>query len=426
LILIFRKGITKDLSLWHTQHIMIQIKPFKAIRPSREKVSLVPSRSYVSYTRQELLDRLKHNPFSFLKIINPDFDKRKILSAGKKFQAVKDAFSDFKMRGIFIQDSESVLYLYQQETPSAIFTGIIAGASVQDYLENRIKKHENTITRREKMFCDYLKTTGFNAEPVLLAHPEKPELQALYEKLMAARPEYEFTTTNCDVHRLWLIQDVKDQQFISQQFAEMDAVYIADGHHRSASSALLGKEFLGQDVPESYFMAFFVAEAQVEILEFNRLVRSGVFNPKQVWKDLKATGTLREAGRKPVKPSNKGEMTVYFGGKWYYFEPQPSSTNDPVKKLDASVLSAQVLEPVFGIKDLRKDPLIDFMPGNAGPEGLQRAVDSGTYLIGFCLFPVSMAEVKAVADAGKVMPPKSTYINPKLRSGLIIYDFKNA
>jgi uncharacterized protein (DUF1015 family) len=404
---------------------MIRIKPFCAIRPARDKVSLVPSRSYVSYSRQELLDRLMHNPFSFLKIINPDFDQKKALTGIKKFQAVKEAFQDFQNRKIFIREQAPTIYLYQQETPTATFTGVIAGASVMDYVENRIKKHENTITRREKMFRDYLKTTGFNAEPVLLAHPESDSLQQLYNRLMATRPEYEFTTTNYDVHRLWLIQDLSDLQIIESQFAAMDAVYIADGHHRSASSALLGQDYMGQERPECFFMAYFVSERQVEILEFNRLVKKGDFNAKTILAKLKRLGQVTEIGRKATKPSHKGEATFYLGGRWFSWTFSEHNTSHPVASLDAAKLSNEILEPIFNIKDLRKDPMIAFLPGNQGPEGIQTAVDSGQYLIGFCLYPVNIVEVKAVADAGMVMPPKSTYINPKLRSGLLIYDFNN-
>ncbi len=407
---------------------MITIQPFRGIRPTREKVNLVPSRSYMSYSKQELSERLQKNPYSFLRIINPDYQQKTPLKGAKKFLAVREAFTQFGKEGVFMRDEQPAFYLYQQRTDSAQFVGIIAGASVQDYLENRILKHENTLTKREKMFRDYLEITGFNAEPVLLAHRDDAQLAACYNRVMQQRPEYAFTTTNRDVHQLWLIQDSNDVAIIQQVFAQMDCVYIADGHHRSASSALLGQAHLGSQKPECFFMAYFIPESQLEILEFNRLVRAREdLKPTKILATLKAQGTVTPIKEKLFQPRHKGEISMYMAGKWYAFTPDAQFLHPehPVKSLDANVLSEAVLEPVFHIKDLRKDPSISFLPGNTGPEGIKQAVDSGLYVAGFGLTPVAMNEMKAVADAGLVMPPKSTYINPKLRSGLIIYDFDN-
>lgn len=407
---------------------MITIQPFRGIRPVREKVNLVPSRSYMSYSKNDLAERLEKNPYSFLRIINPDYQQRTPLKGAKKFQAVREAFNAFGKEGVFLRESQPAFYLYAQRTATAQFVGIIAGASVNDYLENRILKHENTITKREKMFRDYLEITGFNAEPVLLAHRDDAHLENTYAQVMQYRPEYEFTSTNRDIHKLWLIQDAAVITAIQKVFAGMDKLYIADGHHRSASSALLGQAHLGSQRPECFFMAYLIPESQLEILEFNRLVRAREdLQPAKILADLQRQGQLTPTKEKNLKPTHKGQMSMYMAGKWYLFTPHPSHSNQhhPVKSLDAHILSEQVLEPVFQIKDLRKDPNIAFLPGNTGPGGIKQAVDSGVYVAGFGLVPVAMAEMKAVADAGLVMPPKSTYINPKLRSGLIIYDFDN-
>lgn len=407
---------------------MITIQPFRGIRPTREKVNLVPSRSYMSYTKQELAERLQKNPYSFLRIINPDYESKNPLKGNKKFLAVRNAFTDFGRDGVFIRDADPVFYLYQQRTASANFMGIIAGASVRDYQENRILKHENTITKREKMFRDYLEITGFNAEPVLLAHRDDAALEDLYIRISNQRPEYEFTSTNRDVHKLWIINNPADIQQIQTAFKGFDKVYIADGHHRSASSALLGQAHHGTNRPECFFMAYFIPEHQLQILEFNRLVKAREdLQPPKILANLKAQGTVTVVKDKLFKPRHKGEISMYMAGKWYAFQPHSKFLNaqHPVKSLDAHVLSEAILEPVFQIKDLRKDPAISFLPGDSGPGGIKQAVDTGTFVAGFGLMPVLMDEMKAVADAGLTMPPKSTYINPKLRSGLIIYDFDN-
>ncbi|MCH8553793.1 MAG: DUF1015 domain-containing protein [Schleiferiaceae bacterium] len=405
---------------------MIELKPFAAIRPTRDKASLVPSRSYVSYSSNDLKDKLNNNPYTFLHVINPDYQRKVALKGSKKFEAVKQAFAGFCERGIFLKDEAPCFYIYQQQTPNTTFTGIIAGVSVADYKAGKIKKHEKTLTQREKMFKHYLSVTGFNAEPVLLTHTPSELLTTLYQYYLSQRAEYEFATTNEHVHKLWLVDNPEHIQQVQQVFAAMNAVYIADGHHRSASSALLGAECISPDSPEAHFMAYLIPEDEIEIFEFNRLIAANpAYDPKAIITQLKQHGKLRGIKGKQYKPTEKGTFSVYMDGKWYAFTPNNNylDVNHPVKTLDPYVLSVSVLETVFDIKDPRKDPRIAYLPGEVGPEGLKAAVDSGKFVAGFGLCPLHINEIKAVADANLAMPPKSTYINPKLRSGLVIYEF---
>ena len=259
---------------------MANIRPFKAVRPTRDKVSLVASRSYLSYSEETLIEKLEHNPYTFLHIINPDYSDKQTEVKGKaKYSLVKNKFNEFKAEGVFIQDQKPKLYLYQQQKGEVIFTGIICASSVDDYLNGDIKIHEQTIARREEMFKDYLNITGFNAEPVLLTYPDQNGVNDILESYIKSRPEYEFTTTNRSIHRLWLIQDENDIQTLQDIFEKVDALYIADGHHRSASSALLCKQ-KRKEKPDytgnesfNYCMSYLIPESQLRILDFNRIVK---------------------------------------------------------------------------------------------------------------------------------------------------------
>lgn len=226
---------------------MITVKPFAAIRPTRDKAPLVGTRSYLDYNNAELRDKLNNNPYTFLHVINPDYNLRKKLSGQEKFKAVRSRFDDFLREGILVEDGEPAFYIYQQATPSHLFTGILAATAVSDYLEGRIKKHEHTLKAREELFCDYLQYTGINAEPVLLFYPDKAEIDRLLGRYMRTRADYEFSTTDRSVHQLWPVTDKGDIHIIEKQFAKLDSLYIADGHHRCSSSALLAQSLNADD-----------------------------------------------------------------------------------------------------------------------------------------------------------------------------------
>lgn len=405
---------------------MISLKPFKAVRPTRDKAYLVATRSYLSYGPEILHNKLSHNPYTFLHIINPE-KGMKLRPGKKRYKYVREAYDQFLEDGILITDPRPAFYLYRQVKDGNEYLGIIAGVSVKDYLEGRIKKHEKTLTARERMFTDYLESTGFNAEPVLLTYPEDLKINKLLARYIDERSEYEFTSTDRVLHQLWVIDNEEDCKQITKVFRSQEALYIADGHHRCSSSALLN-ERLNPDGKESatdYFMAFLIGEEHMRVYDFNRLVK---LREKDV-STAKLLTALRENFLvEPVKgiafkPEKLHEISMYFRKKWYKLVPKTGAFDPqhPVGHLDAEILSQLILKPLFDIKNLKTDKRVGFLPGTEGMDGLKNQVDSGKYDLAFALYPASVEQIKQVADAGLTMPPKSTYIEPKLRSGVTIY-----
>lgn len=405
---------------------MIKISPFRAVRAKRHVVSLVASRSYVSYSDEQLVDKLENNPFTFLHVIHPDQYEVEKKQGAEKYELVRKKFDDFRNEGVFIKDEKPSIYLYQQRTHSHVFTGLIAAVSVKDYTEGRVMIHEQTLTQREEMFKEYLKVTGFNAEPVLLMYPESNEVNTVMGKIMDERPEFEFTTTDKVTHFLWNIDREDDLHVLTSAFSGMDRIYIADGHHRSASSALLSEEFTsnGESGPFENFMAYLIPESAIHIHGFHRLVKNVGCSKEDLMKALDNSFIVSEWGQHDYHPDRLHELGMYIDGLWYTLTPKPGSfdPNDPIASLDAEILSRNILQPIMGITDLRNDPRVDFVPGDRGCDSLSTAVDKGKYEVGFALYAVTTEQLKSVADAGCIMPPKSTYIEPKLRSGLTIYE----
>ncbi len=403
---------------------MITIKPFKAIRPPRDKAYLVATRSYLSYSEEELDDKLGNNPFTFLHVINPA--KGRQLAFGKeKYTEVKKCFEKFTRNGTFHQDSLDSYYLYRQVKEGNEYIGLIAAVAVQDYLDGKIKKHENTLTNREKMFTDYLETSGFNAEPVLLTYRDDLRLNKIFAEYIEQRSEYEFTSTDKVLHQLWLIEDEKHISQISKAFVDQKALYIADGHHRCSSSSHLAKRLKNKEGEDhKYFMAFLIGEEQMKVYDFNRLIKGTDGKSEEELISMLGKNFLVEPMHNVTyKPEKLHEIGMYIGGNWYKLVPRTGTFDpqSPVGRLDAEILSKKILKPVLGIQNLKTDSRAGFLPGTEGMKGLEKKVDSGEYGIAFALFPVTVEQIKQVADAGKTMPPKSTYIEPKLRSGLTVY-----
>lgn len=409
---------------------MTKIKAFKAIRPTRDKAYLVASRSYLSYSENTLREKLLNNPYTFLHIINPEYSSNSALLEGvEKYKMVRAKYNEFKEDGTFVSENNEALYIYQQVTEEDTFTGLIAALSVDDYLEGKIKIHEQTIAKREAMFTDYLESTGFNAEPVLLSYSKVPRINQIMDAYMLRRPEYEFTSTNKVLHNLWLIDKLEDINEIQELFASVESVYIADGHHRSASSALLctrKRTELGSysgDESFNYFMSYLIDDEQMRIYDFNRLVSD--LNGLDVSEFLNQIEEVYhiECLDQEKKPSAKDEICMYCDSKWYSLVAKEHSfdVNHCVDNLDPSILSKNILDPILGIKDIRNDKRIAFMDGKQGLKNLKTAVDSGEFAVAFALKPITFDQLKNVADQNEILPPKSTYIEPKLRSGLTIY-----
>ena len=398
---------------------MAIVLPFKAIRPTRDKVSLVASRSYLSYSDETLKEKLNHNPFTFLHIINPDY-KDKIKSSGiEKFKLVKDKFNEFIKKRHLIKDNKDSFYIYQQENTTHTFNGIIAATKVSDYLNGNIKKHEHTITAREEMFKDYLDTTSFNADPVLLSYQKEDSINTILSKHQQSRAEYEFTTTNKTLHKLWVIHDTNDIKLVTNAFKKIKNLYIADGHHRCASSALLTKT--NNTKHSKSFMSFLISEDQLNIINFNRLIKG--LNNLSVDKFLqKLESSFQVNKTRNCIPNSKDEIGMYLDRKCFLLTAKKDSyINDCVSRLDPAILSNNILAPILNITDEKKDKNISFEAGNTPLSSIKRKVDNGEFTVAFILKPIPFSAIKEVADKNKFMPPKSTYIEPKLRSGLTIY-----
>lgn len=410
---------------------MAKVKPFRAIRPTRDKSALVSMWSYPTYSKDMIEARIKTNPFSFLHIMDPGF--RYGLEEGGlfRFKMVKKIFENFRERGVFLQDSKPCFYVYSQDTKDHTFIGIVAASSVKDYYDNVIKTHEQTLTKREELFKDYIKISGFNAEPVLITYPNNDSIDSMINKYIVQRPEYEFCTTNEFIHKLWVIDNDDDIKFIERNFEDVGDIYIADGHHRSSSSALLSRELSkkseSKEAPYNYFLSLFVSEKNLKIYSFNRLVRDlkGMTEGEFLSKLEKSFSIEKIDYYK--KPIDNNSFLMYMDSDFYYLKLKNYDIEEgnPLDILPPYILSKTILDPILDIKDLKIDKRIDFQSEKVGIENMKKKVDSGEFKVAFISYPVNFSQIKEISDNQLIMPPKSTYIEPKLRAGLLIYDIYN-
>jgi uncharacterized protein (DUF1015 family) len=404
---------------------MAILHPFRAIRPVRDKVHLVATRPYYSYKNNVLKAKIEDNPYTLLHIINPEFNKTVKTSPNsrERFSLVKKGYDLFLEKGVLIQDAEPQLYLYRQTGPDRSYTGIIGGADAEDYLNDVIKKHEATLTAREAVFTEYLEVVGLNAEPVLMSYQGNERIDAVIASILVERPEYEFSTTDLNKHELWII-DLEKTQALVKYFEQIPATYIADGHHRSASSVAyyLQEKSNGNSGKGRKFLCYYVQEKDLKILEFQRLAKHLNGQTREEFlKQLEKWGNLQKL-RSPRKPQKKHEITIYLEYTCYSLTLNESmiQKDHPTLSLDAELLTQWILQPVLHIEDLKTSQDISFVPGNTPFNEVLNRVNDGTFSVAFFLFPVTMEEVKKVADHGTYMPPKSTWVEPKLRSGLTI------
>jgi uncharacterized protein (DUF1015 family) len=412
---------------------MANIIPFKAVRPTRDKVSLVAARSYQSYTLEQRESRLRDNPFSFLHIVNPGYKFDKKISGEARYNLVRNRYLEFKEDAIFIQDELPCYYVYQiKDRDYQVFNGIIAAASAEDYENDIIKKHEDTIEYREIIFKDYLKNVGFNAEPVLLTYPDNDVLAQIIVQVQEERSEYEFTTTYRDTHLLWKVEDDALIKKISLEFQHMNTVYIADGHHRSASSYLLYKdlktnnpEHTGKE-PYNFFMSYLIPESDLRIHEFNRVITDlNGLTKEEFLIQLDMLYRIENRGQIPYQPSKNHHFSMYLDGEFYSLHLRKKSyeIHTSLDALDSQILYKTILEPILGIEDLRNEARIGYINGKKDIVSMKSTIDKGNYRVGFGMVPVFIEEMKTIANDGLKMPPKSTFIEPKLRYGITIYEF---
>ncbi|MDM1046226.1 DUF1015 domain-containing protein [Myroides sp. 1354] len=404
---------------------MAKIIPFQGIRPTRDKANLVTCRSFEDYNAVELAYLLDYNPFSFLHVLNPAYVNPQKVTSDKRFKMVAAKFNDFKREGILTKEENPVLYLYQIETKNWKFTGIVAGTCIEDYENNIIKKHEDTLEYRVNLFKEYLYHSRFNTEPVLMMYPDKENINAWIAEYKENRPIYDFTTVTKERHTIWKVDDQACIDWICQEFDNIPELYIADGHHRFASAALLKKE--NGFEPHSHsntVMTFLIAENNIKIYEFNRIIHDLNNHTKEEFLALLSEKfTVKNKQQQLWKPSKKMEFGMYLDGDFYSLKLKDKiKTDDILLQLDAQILYDAVLNPILGLDDLRNDARIDYIPGNESIVAIKELVDDGEYEVGFMLYPTNVQEIKLVADNDLIMPPKSTYIEPKFMNGLLTYE----
>ena len=404
---------------------MAKIIPFKAVRPTSDKVSLVTSRSYDEYSSAELASQLDFNPFSFLHILNPIYENQQKVGLEKRFKLVAQKYKEFKSDDVFLKENNSVFYIYEIQAKNQNFTGIIAGTSIIDYQKNIIKKHEDTLQYRVEVFKDYLHQTGFNTEPVLLTYKDDVELSSWINFKKNQPRIYEFSTKKKEKHLLWKIEHQPEIEYIQNKFEEIGDLYIADGHHRTASAEMLfeqDKKLGNENI--NYFMSFLIAESNVKIYEYNRIIRDLNNHSKTEFLELLSNSFwIKNKEQELWKPTKKFEFGMYLDNEFYSLTLKDSNSfTSTLESLDAQILFEKVLQPILGITDLRNDERIDYIPGNQSITTIKEVVDEGEFEVGFMLFPTEISEIKALADNNLIMPPKSTYIEPKFRSGLVVYE----
>jgi len=412
---------------------MAKVIPFKAVKPTRAIVGLVASRPYQSYTIDERESRMDYNPYSFLHIVNPGYKYDQVITGTERYQLVRNRYLEFKEDGVFYTDEKPAYYAYRiVNRHKQEFNGIIAAASAEDYENDIIKKHEDTIAKREEIFKNYLQTVGFNAEPVLLTYPDNEIIAEIIKEAQKKHAEFEFTMTYRDTHYLWKIDNEEQIDTLKKEFEKINTIYIADGHHRSASSYLLFKDEKKSnskhkgDESYNFFMSYLIPESDLVIQEFNRLVKdlNGLTKEEFLIK-LDTMYRIENRGAIPYAPSRPHHFSMYLDGEFYslYLRKANFDFKTALDRLDAQLLYKTILQPILGIDDLRNDNRIEYQHGRHEMITIKSSVDSGEFRVGFGMCPATVKQMKQIADEGLTMPPKSTYILPKLRSGITIYEY---
>ena len=413
---------------------MAILKPFRGLRPPVELAAKVASRPYDVLNSDEARREADGNPWSLLHIIKPEIDLPSELDehSPEVYQKAADNLELFKSKGWLRQDGNELLYIYAQTMEGRTQYGIVGCASVDDYLNGVIKKHELTRSDKEEDRMKHVRITDANMEPVFFAYPAVKEIDELVSGIVSAREaEYNFVADDGFGHHFWLVEDAGTIRKLVQLFAAIPSTYVADGHHRTAAAALVGKEKRaanpGHNGTEEYnfFLAVHFPDNQLRIIDYNRVVKDlNGLTPEDLITSLSGDFEIVKVGTEIYKPEALHIFSMYLEGNWYKLTAKPGRYNDsdPIGVLDVTILSALVLDKVLGIKDLRTDKRIDFVGGIRGLGELKRRVDSGEMKVAFALYAVSMQQLINIADSGNIMPPKTTWFEPKLRSGLVVHE----
>lgn len=411
----------------------MKIKPFKGVRPPKEYVEQVQSRPYDVLNSAEARAEAEGNEKSLYHIIKPeiDFPEGTDEHDPKVYEKAAQNFQMFQDKGWLVQDGKERYYIYAQTMNGKTQYGLVVCAYVDDYMTGKIKKHELTRRDKEEDRMKHVRVNNANIEPVFFAYPDNKDVDAIVAKYTKGTPEYDYTAELDGFrHTFWIIDADADIQRITELFAAMPAMYIADGHHRSAAAALVGAEKAKQnpnhrgDEEYNFFMAVCFPANQLTIIDYNRVVKDlNGLSDEEFLKKLSDDFIVEKKGAEIFKPSRLHEFSLYLGGNWYSLVAKPGTynDNDPIGVLDVTISSNLILDKILGIKDLRSDKRIDFVGGIRGLGELKKRVDSGEMKVALALYPVSMKQLIDIADTGNIMPPKTTWFEPKLRSGLVIH-----
>ena len=412
---------------------MARIKPFKGIRPPKALVEQVESRPYDVLDSEEARAEAGDNEKSLYHIIKPEIDFPVGTSEydPRVYEKAAENFRMFQEKGWLVEDTQEMYYIYAQTMNGKTQYGLVVGAWVEDYMNGVIKKHELTRRDKEEDRMKHVRVNNANLEPVFFAYPDNAVIDALVGRYTQTEPEYDFIApVDGFRHQLWLVKDKKDIDTVTETFAKIPYLYIADGHHRSAAAALVGAEKAKQnpnhkgDEEYNYFMAVCFPASQLTILDYNRVIRDlNGLSSEEFLQRLGEHFTVTKVGREEYRAKKLHEFSLYLDGEWYKVEMKPGlvDENDPIGSLDVSISSKYILDEILGIKDLRSDKRIDFVGGLRGLGELKRRVDSGEMRVALALYPVSMQQIMNIADSGNIMPPKATWFEPKLRSGLVVH-----
>lgn len=412
---------------------MARVKPFKGLRPPRELVEQVESRPYDVLDSDEARAEAGNNEKSLYHIIKPEIDFPVGTSEydARVYERAAENFAKFQREGWLVQDAEDHYYVYAQTMNGRTQYGIVVGAAVDDYLNGVILKHELTRRDKEEDRMKHVRVCDANIEPVFLAYPDDDVLDAVVARYTLQEPEYDFIApVDGFRHQFWIIDKEEDITAVTERFALMPHLYIADGHHRTAAAALVGAEKAKANPAHTgteeynYLMAVCFPASQLTILDYNRVVKDlNGHSPAEFLALLEKDFLVSPQGTEPYRPARLHEFSLYLKGEWYSLMLKPGLVDetDPIESLDVSISSKRILDEILGIKDLRSDKRIDFVGGLRGLGELKRRVDSGEMQMALALFPVSMQQIIRIADSGNIMPPKATWFEPKLRSGLVVH-----
>ena len=412
---------------------MARVKPFKGLRPPRELVEQVESRPYDVLDSDEARAEAGNNEKSLYHIIKPEIDFPVGTSEydARVYERAAENFAKFQREGWLVQDADDHYYVYAQTMNGHTQYGIVVGAAVDDYMNGVILKHELTRRDKEEDRMKHVRVCDANIEPVFLAYPDDDVLDAVVARYTLQEPEYDFIApVDGFRHQFWIIDKEEDITAVTERFALMPHLYIADGHHRTAAAALVGAEKAKANPAHTgteeynYLMAVCVPASELTILDYNRVVKDlNGHSPAEFLALLEKDFVVSPQGTEPYRPARLHEFSLYLKGEWYSLMLKPGLVDetDPIESLDVSISSKRILDEILGIKDLRSDKRIDFVGGLRGLGELKRRVDSGEMQMALALYPVSMQQIIRIADSGNIMPPKATWFEPKLRSGLVVH-----